>query len=108
MGFVAIAGVLLATLGAEARGEGADAILSAAGAAGGLVVHVGCGDGKLTAALAASDTFLVHGLDRDAGNIAKAREHLRSRKLAPTWPSLRSCHATRERSRPRGYLMPLS
>jgi outer membrane protein assembly factor BamB len=45
---------------------------------GGLVVHVGCGDGKVTATLRADDRFLVHGLDTDAANIAKAREHIRS------------------------------
>lgn len=28
---------------------------------GGLVVHVGCGDGKLTAALRASEAFVVQG-----------------------------------------------
>ncbi|MGB2819924.1 MAG: PQQ-binding-like beta-propeller repeat protein, partial [Phycisphaerae bacterium] len=42
------------------------------------LVHVGCGDGKLTAALGASDSFLVHGLDADAANVEKAREHIRS------------------------------
>ena len=30
---------------------------------GGLIVHIGCGDGKLTAALYADDCCLVHGLD---------------------------------------------
>ena len=44
-------------------------------------VHVGCGDGKLTAALRAGDGFLVHGLDTDVKNVAKAREHIRSRGL---------------------------
>jgi len=41
-------------------------------------MHVGCGDGKLTAALHANDSFLVHGLDADAANIERARKHLRS------------------------------
>jgi len=52
-------------------------ILDAAGVAGGLVVHVGCGDGTLTAALRADDRYLVHGLDAEAANVAKAREHIR-------------------------------
>ena len=55
--------------------------LDAAGVRGGLVVHVGCGDGKLTAALRANDSFIVHGLDADAANVAKAREHLNALKL---------------------------
>ena len=44
----------------------AEQILEASGIQGGLVVHLGCGDGKLTAALRAGDSFLVHGLDADA------------------------------------------
>jgi len=81
-GGVAIAAVLCAPLGQAARGASAADILQAASTTGGLVVHVGCGDGKLTAALAANDALLVHGLDRAAGHVAKARQYLRSRKLA--------------------------
>ena len=58
--------------------ESAREILAAAGVKGGLVVHVGCGDGKLTAALRANDSYLVHGLDTDAESIATARAHIRS------------------------------
>ena len=64
-----------------AHARSAGDILKASGVKGGLVVHLGCGDGKLTAALRANDSYLVHGLDTDAGNIAKAREHIRSRGL---------------------------
>jgi len=46
-----------------------------AGIKGGLVVHVGCGDGKLTAALRANDGFIVHGLDKD---VTAARKHIQS------------------------------
>jgi outer membrane protein assembly factor BamB len=53
-------------------------ILDATGVQGGLVVHVGCDDGKLTAALRANDSYSVHGLDADPANVAKAREHIRS------------------------------
>lgn len=48
-------------------------ILKATGIEGGLVVHLGCGDGSLTAALRAKDSMLVHGLDTDAKNVAKTR-----------------------------------
>jgi len=54
----------------------ADAIYQATGVQGGLVVHLGCSDGKLTAALRPSDRYLVHGLDTDAANVAKTRELL--------------------------------
>ena len=38
---------------------------------GGLVVHLGCGDGKLTAALRTGDAYLVHGLDVDPAEFRK-------------------------------------
>jgi outer membrane protein assembly factor BamB len=53
-------------------------ILDEAGVQGGLVVHLGCGDGKLTAGLAPDESFLVHGLDADAENVDKARRHIQS------------------------------
>ncbi|NOZ23318.1 MAG: PQQ-binding-like beta-propeller repeat protein [Planctomycetes bacterium] len=52
-------------------------ILSVSGVKGGLIVHLGCGDGKLTAALRANDSTIVHGLDTSAENVATAREHIR-------------------------------
>ena len=54
-------------------------ILDATGVKGGLVVHVGCGDGKLTTALRVNDRYLVHGLDTDAASVVRMREHLQSR-----------------------------
>ena len=68
----------LATGPARADTAQAQQILEATGVKGGLVVHLGCGDGKLTAALRASDSYLVHGLDTDRAMVAKAREHIRS------------------------------
>jgi len=53
-------------------------ILNAAGVEGGLVVHLSCGDGKLTAALRGDDRFLVHGLDASAANVTAARLHIQS------------------------------
>ncbi|MBC8870520.1 MAG: PQQ-binding-like beta-propeller repeat protein [Planctomycetes bacterium] len=53
-------------------------ILEAAEVTGGVIVHVGCDDGRLTAALRVGDGFLVHGLDADAESVRKAREHIRS------------------------------
>ncbi len=43
---------------------------------GGLVVHVGCGNGELAAKLHVDDRFLVHGIDRDAAKVAAARKRI--------------------------------
>jgi len=56
----------------------AQSVLQEAGVPGGLIVHVGCGDGRLTAALRASNQYLVHGLDADPANVELARQHVRS------------------------------
>ena len=58
---------------AASPADQARAILDATGVTGGLVVHLGCGDGRLTAALRAGDAYVVHGLDADAASVAKAR-----------------------------------
>jgi outer membrane protein assembly factor BamB len=56
-------------------------ILDQTGVTGGLVVHIGCGDGRLTAALHASDEYVVHGLDADPANVERARKYIRGRGL---------------------------
>ena len=61
----------------SARRQARD-ILAATGISGGFVVHLGCGDGKLTVALCAGDAFLVQGLDRDPANVQKARRYIQS------------------------------
>jgi outer membrane protein assembly factor BamB len=48
---------------------------------GGLIVHLGCGDGKLTVALYTNENCLVHGLDTSLENVAKAREYIQSQNL---------------------------
>ena len=58
--------------------EAAREILAATGVRGGLIVHLGSGDGKLTAALAAGKSYLVQGLDTDPAKVESAREHVRS------------------------------
>jgi outer membrane protein assembly factor BamB/SAM-dependent methyltransferase len=54
-------------------------ILQASGVRGGVVVHLGCGDGRLSAALRANEAFAVQGWDTDAANVAAAREYLLER-----------------------------
>ncbi len=56
-------------------------ILDETGVQGGLVVHLGCGNGKLTAGLHANDRYLVHGLARDKESVEKARDYIHSRDL---------------------------
>ena len=72
---VSIIGLFLAPF---AKGDSAKEILEAAGVRGGFVLHLGCGDGRLTAALRADDSFVVQGLDTDARNIEAARKHIQS------------------------------
>jgi outer membrane protein assembly factor BamB/SAM-dependent methyltransferase len=52
-------------------------ILEATNIKGGLIIHIGCGDGKLTAALHADDCYLIHGLGADVQEVRIAREHIR-------------------------------
>jgi len=59
----------------------ASTILQDNGIKGGIISHVGCGNGELTAALHANDSYLVHGLDRDEAKVAAAREKIASMGL---------------------------
>ena len=61
--------------------DGAAEILKASGVRGGLIVHVGCGDGRETATLLLNDRYLVHGLDADEANVRKAQETIRAMNL---------------------------
>jgi len=75
-------GVWLCGTAAGQTPEGvAKGILEATGVKGGLIVHLGCGDGKVTAALHASNAYLVHGIDTDADHVAQARRHIHERGL---------------------------
>jgi outer membrane protein assembly factor BamB len=54
----------------------AEEILDKTGVKGGIIVQLGCGDGMLTAALRANDSFTVHGLEADPAKIARARSYI--------------------------------
>jgi outer membrane protein assembly factor BamB len=56
----------------------AEQIASLAGFHGGLVIHVGCGDGKLTASLRLADNCFVQGLEVDAKDVERARAAIRA------------------------------
>jgi outer membrane protein assembly factor BamB len=53
-------------------------IFDASGVQGGLVVHLGCGNGRLTAALKGGDAYIVHGLDANPANVDEARRYVQS------------------------------
>jgi len=82
-----LVGVALMSAGFAALGEAAEPrpwaeeVLARTGVKGGLIVHLGCGKGERTAALRASDAYLVHGLDADAANVEAARKHIQSKGL---------------------------
>jgi len=59
----------------DASSTSAD-VLEASGVRGGLVVLLGCRDGKFTAALRASDSYIVQGLATDSDAVMVARESL--------------------------------
>jgi len=66
---------------AASADEEARQILEATGVRGGLVVHLDCDEGRLTAALGKDEAYLVHGLDRDAEDVEKARARIRDAGL---------------------------
>ncbi|MDP6046905.1 MAG: PQQ-binding-like beta-propeller repeat protein, partial [Phycisphaerae bacterium] len=66
--------ILLLTSSASAMDT--ERAVSASGVRGGLVVHLGAGDGSATAALRANGSYIVHGLEADAAKVAAARERL--------------------------------
>jgi len=75
---VLVSMALFLALAGSAPGATAGDLLRESGVSGGVAVHVGCGGGRLTAALHADDKLLVTGLDTDAADIAKAKKHIDS------------------------------
>jgi SAM-dependent methyltransferase len=69
---------MLIAVAASARAGAPDAqrIIRDSGIKGGLVVHVGCGTGELTAALRVNDRYVVHGLEVNADRVAVARRKI--------------------------------
>jgi outer membrane protein assembly factor BamB len=64
----------------SAPADQAESIISKSGVKGGLIVHLNCGDGVLTEALKASDSYLVQGLDPAFENVQKARQYITSKR----------------------------
>ena len=70
MAYCLVVGMLLLPSTALAQ-NGAD-LIKQSGVQGGVVVHLGCGDGTLTQQLLVSDRYRVQGLDTDAANVQAA------------------------------------
>jgi outer membrane protein assembly factor BamB len=78
----AIAGLQAGFASAAVDASGtASALRAEAGIPGGFVVHLGCGDGAVTAALRTGPGTQVQGLDRDAANVAKARATIQAQGI---------------------------
>ncbi|MBN1418999.1 MAG: PQQ-binding-like beta-propeller repeat protein [Planctomycetes bacterium] len=73
----AMAGICAALAAARAAcgdpAREASEILRVSGIRGGIIVHLGCGDGRVTAALRADERYAVHGLDADPAKVDAAR-----------------------------------
>jgi len=65
--------VLIALVSAPVFG-GAVEMAKSSGVQGGIIVHVGCGDGAETTKLRLNERYLVQGLDTSAANVATARK----------------------------------
>jgi len=62
-------------LAAAALADDVRQLPDSAGFHGGVIVHLGCGDGQRTATLRTGDNCLVQGLDVSAGAVKSARTH---------------------------------
>ncbi len=71
--------LLLTATGLAAAAEmSARDILAASGVKGGLVVHIGCDDGRSIADLHGGPSYVVHALDTNSEKVATAREIVQS------------------------------
>ena len=55
----------------------AEDLVRQSGVKGGLIVHVGCGNAKWTAALRINGRYVVQGLETNPSRVTEARENLR-------------------------------
>lgn len=76
----------------------AETLIRGSGLHGGLIVHIGCGDGSLTAELSQEGKYLVHGLSSDRDQVERAREKILAKELygsvSVEYNSLKRLHYT--------------
>ncbi|MGB0582679.1 MAG: PQQ-binding-like beta-propeller repeat protein, partial [Limisphaerales bacterium] len=70
---------LAATISSASAAKSPSAIVKSSGVTGGLIVHLGSGDGNRTAKLRVHDGYMVQGWDRDASAVKAARENIRAK-----------------------------
>ncbi|MHC4301877.1 MAG: outer membrane protein assembly factor BamB family protein [Planctomycetota bacterium] len=70
--------VVLALLAAVPASADIADLVESSGVKGGLVVHIGCGDGKDTASLRLNDKYIVQGLEVSDEKVRQARENIRA------------------------------
>ena len=66
----------IASFAAGASGADLAGVVRSSGVKGGLVVHLGCGDGRDTARLRLDERYLVQGLDESEANVREARRRI--------------------------------
>ena len=80
-GIMGLSVVLLLLMPCAATSDAAESmaerILAHSGVHGGLIVHLNCGDGQLTATMGAEDHYVVQGLEADREQVEQARRHVR-------------------------------
>ena len=76
-----LAGSAAPLVAAEPATDSARRLIEESGVPGGIVVHLGCGEGSLTTALRLSPAFQVQGLDTDAADVAAARKTVQAAGL---------------------------
>ena len=74
-------GLAANAVGGEEKSDGECGVSAEFTAQGGLIVHLGCGDGRLTTALHRGQAYRVHGLDADEEDVRQARKFIRSSGL---------------------------
>jgi len=77
----AVVAAVLSVFDVAQAAQTPEQLLKASGVKGGLIVHVGCGEGAATASLAANGKCVVQGLDRSPANVAAARRRFVSKGL---------------------------
>ncbi len=64
--------------GQSALEKEAQSLFEMSGIKGGFIVHIGSGDGRLTAALRPNASYMVQGLGKSMQNVAAARKYIQS------------------------------
>ena len=93
--------VTLKTLSAAAAGQDGAKLIEESGIHGGVVVHLGCGDGDVTAQLAAGPQYVVLGLDTDMANVSAARRRLLAEGRYGKVAIDHACEEARRKNQPR-------